>query len=114
MGRLLRGNKASTSGRNIARKPMSEETKRKISKSNKGIPKGPLTIETRRKLSESRTGKKSSDATKRKLSLINSIEVSIDDVIYVSMKVAAITLGISQSTVTRRIKSEKYPRWFKT
>lgn len=62
-------------------------------------------------LKNSRLGVKVSDETKAKISALQSMKCSIDGVIYNSLISASKQLNISDTTVGRRLKSDKYPTW---
>jgi group I intron endonuclease len=59
----------------------------------------------------SRCGVKVLDSTKAKISALQSMKCSIDGVIYNSLISASKELNISDTTVGRRLKSDKYPTW---
>lgn len=109
-------------------KAMSEEQKRKISESMKGIVfteehranlsracKGrnigrkatPEAIENMRK---AQIGRVMSEDAKRKIAEANFKKVSVDDIEYRSLQDCAVAFGVTITTVTNRVKSDK-PRW---
>lgn len=113
------------------------ETREKIRKSNKGriigdrlkmkdsikkLWKDPNSVynsdEYRNKLKESRKGHIFTDETRNKISVANSgekngmaIKIEIDGKIFSTRRSAAIEYNISDTTVSKRCKSEKFPNW---
>ncbi len=94
-----------------------EETKRKISKSTKGMQKSE---EHAKHIRESQKGKKLSEEHKKKLSQAakrrkgqsNYCIISVDGVIYTSMKQACEELGIKLGCMQSRLKSKNFPNYF--
>ena len=62
-------------------------------------------------LKTSRLGVKVSDETKAKISALQSMKCSIDGVLYNSLISASRAIGLSDTTIGRRLKSDKYPTW---
>lgn len=94
-----------------------EETKRKISETTKGVKKSKEHAEHIR---ESQTGKvlteehkaKLSDAAKHRKSPSNHSIISIDGVIYNSLKEASEITGIKYNTIQKRLKNPKFDNYY--
>lgn len=90
---------------------VSQETRDKISEARKGKK---LTQEHKNKLSEAGKGFKQSEEHKMKRAASKQIPVIIDGTEYRSFKIAALELGISSTTVARKIADKDYPSWKKS
>lgn len=94
---------------NMLGKKHSDETKALISKSRSGIKPS---IETKKKMSKSRKGYKHSEETRNKLSKANKFTRKIrnmkTNIIHTSITQAAIDENISQSTIYRGLKDDRY------
>lgn len=94
-----------------------EETKQKISNTTKGVKKSE---EHAKHIKESQQGKKLSEQHKKKLSEAaknrkgqsNYCIISVDGVIYTSMKQACEELGIKLGCMQSRLKSKNFPNYF--
>ena len=100
---------------------LTEESKVKISNSLKGKfdgEKNPFygknhSSESREKIRQSKLGTKHSSQTKEKMSKAKNQKIQIDGITYESQKEASKQLGISCSTISRRINSDKYTNYIK-
>ncbi len=123
--RISSTNNKNRKGKKGTRKPISEETRRKMNESKKGVPR-PYMIghsvsdETRRKISEANKGKKRSEETRRKISKVQTGRTSskehcqkISDALIghivsneTRLKIRKGNLGKKRSEVTKRKMSE--------
>lgn len=94
----------------------SEETKLKISNSTKGVKKSELHA---KHIRESQRGKqlteehkkKLSEAAKRRKSMSHHTKISIDGVMYNSLKEASEITGIKYTTIQNRLKNNNFPTY---
>lgn len=89
---------------------VSQETRDKISEARIGKK---FTQEQRNRLSEIRKGVKQSEEHKLKRAAAKEIPVIINGIKHRSFSIAALELGISSTTVARKIADKKYPDWIK-
>lgn len=82
-----------------------EETKRKMSRSRKGVKQGPRSVESREKMRLAKIGSKQSPETIAKRALKNSKSIVCtsegSEVTYPSIRIAADTLGIDSSCISK-------------
>lgn len=94
----------------------SQETKEKISKSTKGIKKSEEHVkhikesQKGRKLTEGHKAKLSQAAKNRKIQSNYAI-ISIDGIIYNSLKEASELTGVKYNTIQKRLKNPKFPNY---
>ena len=96
----------------------SEETKQQISNSTKGVKKS---IEHSKHIREAQKGKiltedhkaKLSEAAKHRKSPSNVTKISINGIIYNSIKEASEILGIKYNTIQKRLKNPKFENYIK-
>ena len=94
-----------------------EETKKKISNSTKGVSKSE---EHAKHIRESQKGKvlseehkaKLSEAAKHRKSMSNHCIISIDGIIYNSIKEASAATGVKYNTIQKRLKNPKFDNYF--
>lgn len=69
--------------------------------------------EHKRKISEANKGKTVSEETRKKQSEAKHFPLSINDKIYHNGQEAANDLKLTRTTISRKVKSDKYPNWKK-
>lgn len=95
----------------------SDETKQKISKSTTGVKKSE---EHAKHIREGQKGrvftedhkKKLSEAAKRRKRQSNHAIISIDGIIYNSLKEASEITGVKYNTIQKRLKNPKFPNYY--
>lgn len=94
----------------------SEETKQRISNSTKGVKKSDIHT---KHIREAQKGKKLTEEHKRKLSeaakhrksMSHHTKISIDGIVYNSLKEASEITGIKYTTIQNRLKNNNFPNY---